>query len=267
MENDLKVALMLWAPLGMVFLSLGLQFRKDGSAQKVGKIVGLIGLIVFSVSFITVPYSPSAASSALFVSILPSFLLILIGLYIALFAGDIPVRRFTPGMRPVGLLMFVLGFALFESMHWNDTSFLPSTSWEGETNRFWMIFRPTFLLAMSSFLLAGGYIVNLIGQRISQTSRILYLTGGFSLFLLIISVLFDGSKTSSEEFHNSVLLAASDLLGFLSGVGLTIIVFGLTIWQFERKRPALNKLPPPTQEQLVKASNIVQQNIGGDDDE
>ena len=144
---------------------------------------------------------------------------------------------------------------------------LPSTSWEGETNRFWMIFRPTFLLAMSSFLLAGGYIVNRIGQRISQTSRILYLTGGFSLLLLIFSVLFDGSNTTSDEFHNSVLLAASDLLGFLSGVGLTVLVFGLTIWQFERKRPALNKLPPPTQEQLVKASDIVQQNIGGGEDE
>ena len=85
--------------------------------------------------------------------------------------------------------------------------------------------------------------------------------------LLIISVLFDGSNTTSDEFHNSVLLAASDLLGFLSGVGLTVLVFGLTIWQFERKRPALNKLPPPTQEQLVKASDIVQQNIGGGEDE
>ena len=267
MENDLKVALMLWAPLGMVFLSLGLQFRNDGSAQKAGKILGFIGLILFSVSFLTVPSSPSAASSALFVSILPSLLLMSIGLYIALFAGDIPVQRFSPRMRPIGLLMFVLGFALFEAMHWNDSSMLPSTSWEGETNRFWMIFRPTFLLAMSSFLLAGGYIVNLIGQRISQTSRILYLTGGFSLLLLIISVLFDGSNTTSDEFHNSVLLAASDLLGFLSGVGLTVLVFGLTIWQFERKRPALNKLPPPTQEQLVKASDIVQQNIGGGEDE
>ena len=48
MENDIEVALLLWAPLGLVFLSLGLQFRKDQSAQKMGKILGLIGLVVFA---------------------------------------------------------------------------------------------------------------------------------------------------------------------------------------------------------------------------
>ena len=267
MENDLEVALLLWAPLGLVFLSLGLQFRKDRSVQKIGKILGTVGLILFALSFKTVPSSPSAASSALFVSILPSLVMMVAGLYIALFSGNIPVRRFSANARPVGLLMFLLGFALFESMHWNNESLLPSTSWEGETNRFWMIFRPTFLLAMSSFLLAGGYFVKRIGERINHTSRVLYTTGGFSLLLLLLSIFVDGSTTTAEEFHNAVLLAGSDILGFVSGVGLTILVFGLTIWQFERKRPALERLPPPSQEQLDRASDIVQQNIGGGEDE
>ena len=191
----------------------------------------------------------------------------LVGLYVALFAGNIPVRRFSPGMRPVGLLMFVSGFALLESMHWNNTNWIPSITWEGETNRFWMIFRPTFLLAMSSFLLAGGYLVNLIGQRISQTSRILYLMGGSAFLLLICSVLIDGSQTSADDFHNSVLFAASDLLGFIAGVGLTVLSFGLAIWQFERKRPGLERLSPPTQEQLSHAAEIIQQNIRGGEDE
>ena len=267
MENELMVALLLWAPLGLIFLSLGLQFRKDRSVQKIGKILGGMGILFFSISFLTVPSSPSAASSALFVSILPALLLMLVGLYMALFAGDIPVHRFSPGMRPVGLLMFVSGFALLESMHWNNTNWIPSITWEGETNRFWMIFRPTFLLAMSSFLLAGGYVVNLIGQRISQTSRILYLMGGSAFLLLICSVLIDGSQTSADDFHNSVLFAASDLLGFIAGVGLTVLSFGLAIWQFERKRPGLERLSPPTQEQLSHAAEIIQQNIGGGEDE
>ena len=267
MENDLSVALMLWAPLGLVFLSLGLQFRKDVSAQKAGRVAGLIGLGFFGVSFITVPESPSAASSALLVSVLPSLLLMSIGLYIALFAGDIPVRRFSRKMRPIGLLMFVGGFALFESMHWMSTSFLPTITWGGETNRFWMIFRPTFLLAMSSFLLAGGYVVNLVGERTNQTSRVLYLTGGLSFLLLLLSAFFDGSSTSSDEIYNAVLLAASDLLGFLAGLGLAVLAFGVAIWQFESKRPDLNKLPPPSSDQLSKAAQIVQQNLGGDEDE
>jgi len=267
MENDLMVALLLWAPLGLIFLSVGLQFRKDRSIQKIGKFLGGLGVVFFSISFLTVPSSPSAASSALFISILPALVLMFIGLYVALFAGNIPVRRFSPGMRPLGLLMFVLGFALLESMHWNSASWIPSITWEGETNRFWMIFRPTFLLAMSSFLLAGGYLVNLIGQRISQTSRILYLMGGSSFLLLICSVLIDGSQTSADEFHNSVMFAASDILGFIAGVGLSILSFGLAIWQFERKRPGLERLPPPTQEQLTHAAEIIQQNIRGGEDE
>lgn len=267
MENDFEVALLLWAPLGFVFLSLGLQFRKDTSSQKFGKVLGAIGILLFGASFLTVPSSPSAASSSLFVGILPSLGLMVIGLYIALFAGKIPVQRFHSKFRPVGLLMFVAGFALFEAMHWTDHAFIPSTMWKGESNRFWMIFRPTFLLAMSSFLLAGGYLVNLIGQRISQTSKILYLTGSVSLVLLTLSVIFDGSSSASEEFHNSALLAASDILGFLSGVGLTILVFGLTIWQYEQRRPGLDRLPPPNEEQLSIAAEIVRNNIGGGEDE
>lgn len=267
MENELKVALLLWAPLGLLFLSFGLQFRKDPGVQNVGKAIGGVGILLFSTSFLTVPSSPSAASSALLVSILPSTILMFLGLYIALFSGDVPVRRFSQGLRPIGLLMFVFGFALLEAMHWVRSDSLPSTMWDGETNRFWMIFKPTFLLAMSSFLLAGGYLVNLIGQRISQTSRILYLTGAFSFLLLFISVLVDGSETMSEEFHTAVLYAASDLLGFLAGIGLTIICFSLAIWQFERKRPGLDKLPPPNTQQLTQAANIIKSNLGGDDDE
>lgn len=201
------------------------------------------------------------------VSLVPSLLLMSIGLYIALFAGDIPVRRFSPKMRPFGLLMFVTGFALFESMHWINASFLPTITWEGETNRFWMIFRPTFLLAMSSLLLAGGYVVNLVGERTNQTSRVLYLTGVLSFLLLVISAFFDGSSTSSDEFYNAVLLAASDLLGFLAGLGLAVLAFGVAIWQFESKRPDLNKLPAPSSDQLSKAAQIIQQNLGGHEDE
>ena len=267
MDNELDVALLLWAPLGLVFLSLGLQFRKDASAQRVGKLLGAGGLIVFGVSFLTVPSSPSAASSSLLVNILPSLIMMIAGLYIALFSGKIPVKRFHPKMRPVGLLMFILGFALIESMHWNAFEFLPTTAWEGETNQFWMIFRPTFLLALSSFLLAGGYLLSLTKQKITQASRVLYATGGLSTTLLILNVMFDASSTTASDFHNSVFLAMSDILGFLSGVGLTILVFGLIIWRYEQKRPGLERLPPPNQEQLNIAATIVQQNIGGGEDE
>ena len=102
----------------------------ESGAQKFGKVIGGVGILLFSVSFLTVPSSPSAASSALLVSILPSTILMFLGLYIALFSGDVPVRRFSPKLRPLGLLMFVVGFGLLTLGTWvlNDFNFLTFTN-------------------------------------------------------------------------------------------------------------------------------------------
>ena len=267
MQDDIKAALLLWIPLAIAFLGITMQFRRQHSLQNLGKGFLILGGSIYLASFLTVPESPSAASSALIVAILPALLLIFIGLYVATFSGDIPVRRFDPKLRPVGLLLFILGFALLETMNWSDESWLPSLLWEGETNKYWLIFRPTFLLGMSSILLCGSYIIKQMGDNRNDASRNLFILGIFSFGFLLLGLYTDNAYTTTSQFSTSVWLATSDLFGILAGLGLSIIVFTLAIWQYERKRPGLDNLIPPSNAQLELAAEVIRNNIGGEENE
>lgn len=267
MQDEIKAALLLWIPLAIAFLGIAMQFRRQHSLQNLGKGFLILGGSIYLASFLTVPESPSAASSALIVAILPALLLIFVGLYVATFSGDIPVRRFNPKQRPVGLLLFISGFALLETMNWSDESWLPSLLWEGETNKYWLIFRPTFLLGMSSILLCGSYIIKHMGENRNDASRNLFILGIFSFGFLLLGLYTDNAYTTTSQFSTSVWLATSDLFGILAGLGLSIIVFTLAIWQYERKRPGLENLIPPSSEQLELAAEIIRNNIGGEENE
>ena len=267
MQDEIKAALLLWIPLAIAFLGIAMQFRRQHSLQNLGKGFLILGGSIYLASFLTVPESPSAASSALIVAILPALLLIFVGLYVATFSGDIPVRRFNPKQRPVGLLLFISGFALLETMNWSDESWLPSLLWEGETNKYWLIFRPTFLLGMSSILLCGSYIIKHMGDNRNDASRNLFILGIFSFGFLLLGLYTDNAYTTTSQFSTSVWLATSDLFGILAGLGLSIIVFTLAIWQYERKRPGLDNLIPPSNEQLELAAEIIRNNIGGEENE
>lgn len=267
MQDEIKAALLLWIPLAIAFLGIAMQFRRQHSLQNLGKGFLILGGSIYLASFLTVPESPSAASSALIVAILPALLLIFVGLYVATFSGDIPVRRFNPKQRPVGLLLFISGFALLETMNWSDDPWLPSLLWEGETNKYWLIFRPTFLLGMSSILLCGSYIIKHMGDNRNDASRNLFILGIFSFGFLLLGLYTDNAYTTTSQFSTSVWLATSDLFGILAGLGLSIIVFTLAIWQYERKRPGLDNLIPPSNEQLELAAEIIRNNIGGEENE
>ncbi len=267
MQDEIRAALLLWIPLAIASLGIAMQFRRQHSLQNLGKGFLLLGGGLYLASFLTVPESPSAASSALIVAILPALLLIFVGLYIATFSGDIPVQRFNPRLRPLGLLLFIFGFALLETMNWYDENWLPSLLWEGETNKYWLIFRPTFLLGMSSILFCGSYVVKHIGEDRNDVSRNLFILGLFSFGFLFLGLYTDNAYTNTNQFSTSVWLATSDLFGILAGLGLSIIVFALTIWQYERKRPGIGHLPPPSSEQLELAAEVIRKNIGGEENE
>ena len=267
MQDEIKAALLLWIPLAIAFLGIAMQFRRQHSLQSLGKGFVAVGGGFYLASFITVPESPSAASSALIVAILPALLLIFTGLYIATFSGNIPVRRFGPRFRPLGLLLFIFGFALLEWMNWHQVNWLPSVFWDGETNKYWLIFRPTFLLGMSSILLCGSYVIKHMGEGKNEASLNLFLLGSFSFAFLILGLAADNAYTTKEEFSTSLWLATSDLFGILAGIGLSVIVFTLAVWQYERKRPGLGNLPPPSDEELSSAAEVIRNNIGGEENE
>ena len=267
MQDEIRAALLLWIPLAVASLGIAMQFRRQHSLQNLGKGFLILGGILYLASFLTVPESPSAASSALIIAIIPALLLIFVGLYIATFSGDIPVRRFNPKLRPLGLLLFISGLALLETMNWHDEKWLPSLLWEGETNKYWLIFRPTFLLAMSSILFCGSYVVKHMGENRNNASRNMFILGVFSFGFLLLGLYTDNAYTTTNQFSTSVWLATSDLFGILAGFGLSIIVFTLAIWQHERKRPGLGNLPPPSSEQLGLAAEIIRKNLGGEENE
>lgn len=267
MQDEIRAALLLWIPLAIASLGIAMQFRRQHSLQNLGKTFVILGGSLYLASFLTVPESPSAASSALIVAILPALLLIFVGLYVATFSGDIPVRRFNPKLRPLGLLLFIFGFALLEMMNWYDKNWLPSLLWEGETNKYWLIFRPTFLLGMSSILFCGSYVVRHFGENRNDVSQNLFLLGTFSFSFLLLGLYVDNAYTTTNQFSTSVWLATSDLFGILAGLGLSIIVFTLVIWQYERKRPGIGHLAPPSIEQLELAAEVILKNLGGEENE
>jgi hypothetical protein len=267
MQDEIKAALLLWIPLAIAFLGIAMQFRRQHALQNLGKGFLILGGGVYLASFLTVPESPSAASSALFVAILPALLLIFIGLFIATFSGEIPVRRFNPKFRTLGLLLFICGLALLEWMNWYESNWLPSLLWEGETNKYWLIFRPTFLLSMSSILLCGSYVVKDMGENRNDASRNLFILSVFSFAFLLVGLYTDNAYTTTSQFSTSLWLATSDLFGILAGFGLSVTVFTLAIWQFERKRPGIGDLSPPSDEQLNFAAEVIRNNLGGEESE
>jgi hypothetical protein len=267
MQDEIKAALLLWIPLAIASLGIAMQFRRQHGLQNLGKGFLIIGLGFYLASFLTVPESPSSASSALFVAILPALLLIFIGLFIATFSGETPVRRFNPKFRSLGLLMFICGFALLEWMNWHESNWLPSLLWKGETNKYWLIFRPTFLLSMCSILLFGSYVVKNMGGNKNDSSRNLFIVSVFSFALLLLGLYSDNAYTTTSQFSTSLWLATSDLLGILAGLGLSVTVFTLAIWYYERKRPGIDDLPPPSDKQLNFAAKVIRKNLGGEESE
>ena len=106
-----------------------------------------------------------------------------------------------------------------------------------------------------------------MGENRNDASRNLFILGIFSFGFLLLGLYTDNAYTTTSQFSTSVWLATSDLFGILAGLGLSIIVFTLAIWQYERKRPGLENLIPPSSEQLELAAEIIRNNIGGEENE
>ena len=106
-----------------------------------------------------------------------------------------------------------------------------------------------------------------MGDNRNDASRNLFILGIFSFGFLLLGLYTDNAYTTTSQFSTSVWLATSDLFGILAGLGLSIIVFTLAIWQYERKRPGLDNLIPPSNEQLELAAEVIRNNIGGEENE
>jgi len=104
-----------------------------------------------------------------------------------------------------------------------------------------LIFWPTFLISGIG-LSAFGFVLS--ENKKATSICIVFFTGMF-----IISSAIDGSEISSQMFREILWLAGSDLLGLLVGGVLSIVVFALVIFAYERNLQSPPEMDEPTEQE------------------
>ena len=263
MDDMLQAALLFWLPLALIPVSLWIsQSKKFRNGKRNGLILLVIGLVLVLASPWTVPDSPSSAVGNLFGFILGPSILVLFGLYLLAYSGNVPVGRLSVGDKYLGLLLFFIGMVWFAMMHWLDlTPVLDS----GEINRFWLIFFPNFLISLSCLCLSAGIAMLVLGDNRSAESKSLFFMSGLTLVFILLAMNMDSSDASSNEFRTYVWLSIADLVGIILGSILAIISFSLVIYSYEKRLPKPTSILPPTKDELKHSAKIISSNIGDDE--
>jgi hypothetical protein len=263
MDDMLQAALLFWLPLALIPVGLWIsQSKKSTESSRKGKIILIIGLVLVLASPWTVPESPSSDLGHLFGFIIGPSILVLFGLYMVAYSGNVPVGRLSSGDKYLGFLFFVIGMVWFSFMHWGDlTPVLDS----GEINRFWLIFFPNFLISLSCLSLSAGIAMLVLGDNRTAESKNLFFMSGLTLIFIISAMNIDSSETTSNEFRKYVWLSIADLVGILLGSVLAIISFALVIYSYEKSLPKPESILPPTENELQHSAKIISLNLGGDE--
>ena len=262
MDDMLQAALLFWLPLALIPVGVWIsQSKKSTNSKTNGTILLIIGLFLVLASPWTVPQSPSSAVGHLFGFIVGPSILVLFGLYMVAYSGNVPVGRLSTGDKYLGLLFFFIGMVWFSIMHWFDlTPVLDS----GEINRFWLIFFPNFLISLSCLCLSAGIAMLVLGDNRSVESKNLFFMFGLTLIFIICAMNIDSSDSSSNEFRKYIWLSIADLVGIIFGSILAIISFSLVIYSYEKRLPKPKSILPPTENELKHSAKIISSNLGDD---
>ena len=265
MEEILEAVVFFWLPMSMIAFGAWINLSsKDNLTKNFGKIIFILGFIFVCISPWTVPSSPSSAIGHLIGFIIGPSALLVLGIYLIIFSGNVPVGRLPNSDRKMGLISVLISFIWFCLMQWAD--FTPM--YEGsEVNNFWLIFFPTFLVVVCSMSSLLSVSMLAIGDNRQRESRILIIISLISMLLIIAGMNFDGKNISSETFRQYFWLSVSDLFGILIGISMSILVFGLVIYMYESSIDEPKSVPEPSKDELILASQKIAQNIGGDESE
>ena len=261
MDAMAEAVVFFWLPLFMIALGAWVSLSsKDNMKSNIGKFISIIGLALVCASQWTVPSSPYSSIGHLIGFILGPSILLIIGIYLLVFSGNVPVGKLPTSDRKLGLFCITLSMVWFCLMQWGDLT----PMYEGkEVNRFWLIFFPTLVLMICCLSSVLSISMMLIGEERHRESSIMRLISVMSMTLIICGLTIDGKNTSSESFTTYFWLSVSDLFGILVGVSLSIFIFGFVIYLYERSIGEPNSVPPPTGDELSQASEKIAQNIGG----
>jgi len=265
MEEILEAVVFFWLPMSMMALGTWINLSsKDDLTKNFGKIIFILGLIFVCVSPWTVPSSPSSAIGHLIGFIIGPSALLVLGIYLIIFSGNVPVGRLPGSDRKMGLISVFISFTWFSLMQWADFTPMYNGS---EVNNFWLIFFPTFLIMLCSMSSLLSVSMLAVGDQRQRESKIMILLSLISMLMIIAGMNIDGQNISSETFREYFWLSVSDLFGILIGISMSILVFGLVIYVYESSINEPKSVPEPSKDELKLASQKIAQNIGGDESE
>ncbi len=263
MDEMINAILLFWLPVALIPFGLWISQNKSYSnIKKIGIFLSLLGLSLVLLSPWTVPSSPSSAVGHLLGFIIGPSILISIGLYQIAFSGNVPVGRLSKNERYVGMLFFLIGMTWFSLMHWWELTPVLST---GKVNRYWLIFFPTFLLALTSISFSAGFAMLILGDERTSESKYLFSISIFSLIFLLTAMNKDSTNISSTEFREYIWLSVADILGIIIGTILAVISFALVVYTYEKNLPNPISIEPPSDEELSRVAEVIAINVGVDE--
>ena len=238
-------------------------FSKVHWQRRSGMVLLVLGLLSLMATPWTLSFSPSSAFGHLLGSLVGPAVLLGVGFYLITFSGNVPVGRLSKGDRTIGVGMVMFGVLWLEAMHW----WILTPMYPGEVNRYWLIFWPTMLLGTLAMATGAFAVVNLVGDGREREQRLMLLVACFSSLLLLLGAMLDGPNVAREQFASEVLLASADIFGAMVGAAFSILLFAIVLAIYEAQQPAPKRLDPPTASQLEQASQIIADNLGGENED
>ena len=264
MDEMLQALLLFWIPIAMVPLGAWLSMSSNSkSATTNGKFLAFLGVIMICLSPWTVPSSPSSAAGHLLGAIIGPCMLILLGIYLIAFSGNVPVGKLPRSDRRLGVLMSGAGFVWLAGMHWWILT--PQLS-PDEVNPYWYIFWPTFNLLTSCLASCSAVTLLTIGDRRKAESNAMFVVSALSMVILLLGLNIDGPLVQASEFREHLWLAVADMAGITVGSLLSILVFAFVIYTYERSLPPPKTIEPPTATELDQVSLLLPTHLGGEEE-
>lgn len=262
MDEMYQALLLFWIPVSVMPLGLWIFLSSSDSKSKTfGKVLAFVGFTMVCLSPWTAPSSPSSSAGHLLGAIIGPIVLILIGLYLVSFSGNVPVGKLPRSDRRLGVLMILTGFIWLVGMHW---WILTPQLAKDDVNPYWYVFWPTVLILTASLSSFSAIALLTIGVERRKESNSLFMLSGLSFLLLLLGLNVDGPLITAELFREHLWLAVADLAGLLVGSLLSILVFAIVIFVYERNLPPPLTIHAPSKEELQQVADVVSIHIGGE---
>jgi hypothetical protein len=233
MEPAASAALLLWTPALLLTLAVLNVLGRGGSAWKP---IAAISAVLLLLSPVTVPSSDSTAAVLLLWEAILVTGPLLLGLVLIVFAGDVPIGRLSPAWGVVGSVLVI-------TSAWMLVAWEPLFASPDAWNRYSTALLGGVVSACSTLAVLH---LAFVPRRRSRTWPMLAAAFLAALLLLLRGV--EGSLAIGM---------VPELAGLVLGACLSLLVVLSVVWAFERRLDEPAPLPPPSQEALARAAEII----------